>query len=348
MTELEKLLDKMPLPVIVAPMLLKSTFDSVVAGCSEGFISAFPAGNERTSEKLDIWLTKMAAKLLKEQEENPEKFIAPYSINLMANQELNPRAEKDAELIIKHKVPVVLTSLNILPGFIQEVHKYGGIVVHDVNFMRHAEKAVREGADGLIAVTAGAGGKASIKNPFAWAGELKSAFNDQVSIGLAGCISTGRDIYAAQAIGADFVSMGTRFLNVVECNASKECQNMIIRATSEDIVRSAVVDGVPASFLKESFDKAMRNRSLSQKLLHASPLFLRKAIKKYNPDGLRSTMEGVKAWKDIESAGHGAGNIYEVLTTAALAFRLKQGYIAAYEQNTAQVARRVEMLRNNM
>ena len=296
------LLSKTKLPVIAAPMFLISNPKMVIACCKNGIIGSVPALNQRTSEGFEEWLIEINAAL--------DEDDAPYAVNLIVNP-VNTRLQPDLELCIKYKVPIIITSLGINTDVIEAVHSYGGIVLHDIANIRHAKKAAQGGVDGIIAVCAGAGGHAGIMSPFALAGEIRD-FYDGILV-LAGCISHGKDILAARALGADFAYMGTRFINTKESSAAGEYKDMIIQAHATDIVYTDAVSGIHANFLKPSLQaagvdlEAMKDGTLEK--------------------GDLSVLEDeFKAWKNIWSAGQGVGNIDNVLPIKELIETLSHEY----------------------
>jgi nitronate monooxygenase len=305
------------LPVIVAPMFLVSNPDMALASCKEGLVGSFPALNQLTSEGFEEWLIKMNEGIDKLKKDNPDKTIGPYAVNLIVHK-TNPRLEEDLALCIKHKVPIVITSLGAVPDLVDAVHSYGGIVLHDVTNVEHAKKAVAAGADGLIAVSAGAGGHAGTRNPVSLVNEIREFFDGIVV--LAGCLSHGQDVLAAQAMGADFAYMGTRFVATKESSADPAYKQMICDATASDVIYTSAVSGIPANFLKDSMAKAGFD------------------IEKLKKEGATSTGklkpldahgEEAKAWKTVWSAGQGVSNIHDCPAVSDLADRLKTEYTDA-------------------
>lgn len=314
MSAADDLHKKTTLPLIAAPMFLVSTPEMAIECCKQGVVGSFPALNQRTSAGLEAWLIQMNTTLDALRQADPQAVIAPYAVNLIVNP-ANPRLQADLDLCIKHKVPVVITSLGAVPDLVQKVHAYGGIVLHDVTNIEHAKKAAAAGVDGLIAVAAGAGGHGGTMNPIALVNEIRQFFDGMVI--LAGGLTTGKDILAAQAIGADFAYMGTRFLNTVESAANPAHKQMIVDAASKDIVYTAAITGVPANFLRQSLE---------------SEGFDIEELKKQNtvdPAKLKSVDGEKKAWKKIWAAGQGVGNIHDIPTVADLIIHLKQEYAQA-------------------
>jgi len=311
MTTFEDIRRRMALPVIAAPMFLVSNPTMALASCRGGVIGSFPAHCTRTNEILGEWFRTMDEGMRRLEGELGREHVAPYAVNLVVHAS-NPRMPGDLELVIRHKVPIVLTSKGAPGDVFNRVHDYGGFILHDVASKRHAEKALEAGADGLIAVAGGAGGHCGTINPFALVNEIRQIFAGPIV--LAGAISTGRDVLAAQVMGADLCYMGTRFINTVESSASDEYRAMICRAKSTDIFFTAAHDGAPANFLTESLVRAG---------VDLDELRYRK------PGAVVAAQESKKQWKDIWSAGHGAGSVNDVLTVAELCQRLKREYAAA-------------------
>jgi len=295
------------LPLIAAPMFLVSGPEIVTACCKAGVIGSFPALNQRTAEGFDEWLTLIENEL--KDVPNPG-----FAVNLIVHK-TNPRLQEDLDTCIKHKVPLIITSLGAVPEIVDAVHAYGGLVYHDVINLRHANKAAEAGVDGLIAVSAGAGGHAGLLSPFALISEIRK-FYDKTII-LSGAMSTGRDIAAAQAAGADFAYMGTRFINTKESRAIDDYKNMIIDAAAADIVYTDKVSGVNANFLGPSIAAAGGNDES-----HAG-----KAV----DFGNELLADEAKAWKDVWSAGHGVGGIDDIPNVSDLVSRLHSEYSAAID-----------------
>jgi len=287
------------LPVIVAPMFLISNPNMVIECCKNGVIGSFPALNQRDSNGFEVWLKQITGEL----NEND----APFAVNLIVNP-VNKRLEEDLKLCIQYKVPIIITSLGINADLIDAVHSYGGLVYHDITTIKHAKKAANAGVDGIIAVATGAGGHAGTLNPFALVNEIREFFDGTLI--LAGSISNGRNIRAAQIMGADFAYMGTRFINTEESAANNEYKDMINTSSAADIIYTAAVSGVPANFMAQSLEKAGINSD-----------------KKDNEkSSLKDLNDEAKAWKNIWSAGHGVGTIKNVTTTKALIQNLKNEY----------------------
>ncbi len=240
------------LPAIAAPMFLISGPRLVIECCKNGIVGTFPALNQRTSEGFEEWLIEIETALAAFEKETGKK-AAPFGVNLIVHP-TNPRLEADIKLCVKHKVPLIITSLGAVSQVVDAIHSYGGLVFHDVIKKRHAQKAAGAGVDGLILVAAGAGGHAGTINPMTLVAEIKK-FYDKTII-LSGCISTGRDIASALQMGADLAYMGTRFINTRESRASDAYKNMIVDSSAADIVYTKEISGVNANFLSPSLEQA--------------------------------------------------------------------------------------------
>ncbi len=308
----EQLSRHLRLPLICAPMFLVSGPELVKAVCAEGIIGTFPALNQRSSEGFEAWLQEITVFIEKQRADNPDKKIAPFGVNLIVHPS-NPRLADDLALCVKYKVPLIITSLGAAARVVDAVHSYGGIVFHDVINIRHAQKAAAAGVDGLIAVTAGAGGHAGTFNPFALIGESRQFFDRTLL--LAGAISTGGDVLAAQAMGADLSYLGTRFIGTEESRADVAYKEMLIEATAGDIVYTPAVSGVPANFLRQSLEHAgfdMDNLGKPGEIDYG---------KKLTP-----VDEEAKAWKTVWSAGHGVSTIKETVSVKQLVEQLVREY----------------------
>ncbi len=305
------------LPAVAAPMFLISGPKLVIETCKTGIVGTFPALNHRTTEGFDGWLTEIETALDGYTQANG-KPAAPYGVNLIAHR-TNPRLQADLEVCIKHKVPIIITSLGAVSDLVDAVHAYGGLVFHDVISLRHAAKAAAAGVDGLICVAAGAGGHAGTLHPMPFVQEVRSFFDGTIL--LSGCMSTGRDVASAMQIGADLAYMGTRFINVAESEAEEGYRNMIIESGTKDIVYTAAVSGVSANFLRPSLEAMGITKemwALKGKVDFGSELDAAKAE--------------AKAWKTIWSAGQGVATIKDNMPVAALAKRLKEEFIEAVKE----------------
>ena len=304
------------LPVIAAPMFLISGPKLVIECCKNGIIGTFPALNQRTTEGFEKWIIEIKSTLDLFEKETGKK-AAPFGVNLIVHQ-TNPRVKADLEICIKHKVPIIITSLGAVPQLVGAIHSYGGLVFHDVIKKRHAEKAAEAGVDGLILVCAGAGGHAGTLNPMPFVAEIKKFFHKTIL--LSGCISNGQDIASALQMGADIAYMGTRFINTKESKASEDYRKMIIESDANDIVYTAAISGVSANFLRPSLE-AM---GITEEML--------KRTKKIDFGKELSAMEKeAKAWSTIWSAGQGVTNISDNPTVKDLVDLMKKEFKVAIE-----------------
>jgi len=309
MSTVSNLIASMSLPVIAAPMFTVSNPNLALATCAQGMMGSFPAHTTRSREELEDWLTAMAEGVVRLAKEGAE-MVGPYGVNLVVSAG-NQRLDQDLDLCIKHEVPIILTSKGAPGEVFNAVHAYGGLVFHDIGAARHAEKALDAGADGLIAVCGGAGGHCGTLNPFALVNEVRQMTDK--AIVLAGAITTGRDILAAQVMGADLVYMGTRFINTEESGAVEGYQEMIIEATATDIFYGTLTDA-PSNVLAPCLIRA--GVTLDQ-------------IRRQDNDAILAVAERRKRWKDIWSAGHGVGVIHDILPVKSLCDRLKKEYASA-------------------
>lgn len=304
------------LPVIAAPMFLISGPKLVIECCKNGIIGTFPALNQRTTEGFEKWIIEIKGALDLFEKETGKK-AAPFGVNLIVHQ-TNPRVKADLEICIKHKVPIIITSLGAVPQLVGAIHSYGGLVFHDVIKKRHAEKAAEAGVDGLILVCAGAGGHAGTLNPMPFVAEIKKFFHKTIL--LSGCISNGQDIASALQMGADIAYMGTRFINTKESKAPEDYRKMIIESDANDIVYTAAISGVSANFLRPSLE-AM---GITEEML--------KRTKKIDFGKELSAMEKeAKAWSTIWSAGQGVTNISDNPTVKDLVDLMKKEFKVAIE-----------------
>ena len=314
MSRKAEFIQNLSLPVIAAPMFLISGPKLVVECCKNGIVGTFPALNQRTSEGFEEWLIQIKSEL-KAFEEETGKKAAPFGVNLVVHP-TNPRLEADVKLCVKHQVPLVITSLGAVSQVVDAIHSYGGLVFHDIIKKRHAEKASEAGVDGLILVSAGAGGHGGTINPMSLIAEVKK-FYDKTII-LSGCISTGRDVASALQMGADLAYMGTRFINTEESKATEEYRKMIIDAGASDVVYTAAISGVHANFLAASLQAA----GISEEDLK----------KDTKIDFGKELDTEAKAWKTIWSAGQGVTTIDDVLPVSKLVGDLKDGFKTAVEE----------------
>jgi nitronate monooxygenase len=296
-------INNLSIPAIAAPLFLISGPKLVIECCKNGVVGTFPALNHRTTEGFEEWVIEIKEALASFEKETGKK-AAPFGVNLIVHP-TNPRVQPDLEICMKHQVPLIITSLGAVSDLVDAVHSYGGLVYHDIIKRRHAEKAAEAGVDGLILVAAGAGGHAGILNPIALVNEIKQFFHKTIL--LSGCISNGNDVASALQMGADLAYMGTRFINTTESLADEAYQEMIINSKAEDIVYTAAVSGVNASFLRPSLEAMGITEDLwskSKKIDFGSELDAAKAE--------------AKAWKTIWSAGQGVTSIKDVQPTKDL------------------------------
>lgn len=306
MTKIPSQLQALALPVIASPMFLVSNVALVIAQCCAGIVGSFPALNARPQEVLDDWLTEIEIGLASFRAAHPDRVVAPYAVNLIVHQS-NPRLQEDIETCVQHRVPIVITSLHTPEAVVGRVHAYGGVVLHDVTTVRHAKKAVAAGIDGLILVCAGAGGHGGALSPFALVPEVR-AFYDGLLV-LAGAITSGEGILAAQALGCQLAYMGTRFIASEEAAAVSTYKQMIVEATAADIVYTPYFSGVSGNYLKPSI------RAVGLDPDHMP-----------DQETIDVNFAQPKKWKDIWGCGQGAGNIHAVLPTADIVARLRYEY----------------------
>jgi nitronate monooxygenase len=318
MTIPSSLAQRLTLPVIGSPMFLVSSPALVVAQCCAGIVGSIPALNARPQELLDSWLTEIENGIEAHRRRHPDAVVAPYAVNLIVHQS-NPRLMDDLEVCARHKVPVIITSLRAPDQVVERVHAYGGIVLHDVTTVRHAEKALAAGVDGLILVCAGAGGHGGNLSPFAFVGEVRR-FYDGLLV-LAGAIADGNSILAAQTLGCDLAYIGTRFIASQEASAIPEHKQMVVDCSAADILYTPYFSGVHGNYLKPS----IRACGLDPDNL---------------PDQDAASMDfsKPKKWKDIWGAGQAVGSIREVLPAAEIVARLKAEYREAASRLTGRLA----------
>ena len=302
---------ELSIPAVAAPMFLISCPKLVIECCKNGVVGTLPALNQKTTKGFEEWIIEIKEALSK-YEKVTGKNTAPFGVNLIVHP-TNPRVMPDLQICIKHKVPIVITSLGAVSDLVDAVHNYGGLVFHDIIKRRHAEKATEAGVDGLILVAAGAGGHGGTINPMALINEVKTFFNKTIL--LSGCISNGNDIASALQMGADLAYMGTRFINVNESMADNSYQKMIMDSKAEDIIYTAAVSGVNASFLRPSLEAMGITEDLWKK------------TKKIDfGSELDHAKEEAKAWKTIWSAGQGVTSISDVKPVAELISQLKEEF----------------------
>ena len=313
--------DKTRVPVIGAPLFTVSYPELVLAQYKAGVVGSFPALNARPEEKLSEWLLMMKKELEEHRAQNPDAVIAPFAVNQICHHS-NNRLEHDMEMCVEHEVPIVITSLRAPKFVVDAVHSYGGAVMHDVINIRHAKKAIDEGADGLILVCAGAGGHAGALSPFALVREVREFFDGPVA--LSGSISHGASVLSAQAMGADFAYIGTRFIATQEANASQGYKDMIVESSAKDIMYSSTFTGVHGNYLKPSVVNAGLD---PEDLPYADKNDMNFGSSGKDMD--KSIAQGdnqKKAWKDIWGSGQGIGNLHDVPTVMEAVDALVEEY----------------------
>ncbi len=303
--------DRLRLPVIGSPLFIISGPELVIAQCKAGIIGAFPALNARPSGVLDEWLHRITEELAAHNRDNPDRPAAPYAVNQIVHKS-NNRLEEDMEVCAKWQVPMVITSLGAREDLNNAVHRWGGIVMHDVITNRFARKAIEKGADGLIPVAAGAGGHAGTLSPFALMQEIRAWFDGLIA--LSGSIACGHSILAAQAMGADFAYIGTPWVATVEANAQQAYKDAIVAGSADDIVYSNLFTGVHGNYLRPSIVNAGLD---PDNLPESDPSKM---------DFGSGGNTGAKAWKDIWGSGQGIGAVKTVDTVAARVDRLETEY----------------------
>lgn len=302
--------DSLRIPVIGAPMFIVSGPELVLAQCKAGIVGSFPALNARPPEMLDEWLTRIQSELAEYKAANPGVPVAPFAVNQICHAS-NDRLMRDMEACVRHKVPIIITSLRPPSEIVDAVHSYGGLVFHDIINLRHARKAIQQGVDGIIAVCAGAGGHAGTLSPFALVKEIREEFDGTII--LSGAMSKGSDVLAARAIGADLAYIGTRFIATTEANAVEPYKQMIVDSAASDIVYTSLFTGVHGSYLRGS----IVNSGMDPDNL---------------PDGDKYKMNfasgssKAKAWKDIWGAGQGVGTMHDIVPVRDLVLRMEKEY----------------------
>ena len=310
---LPTVLQNLRIPVIASPLFIASGPKLVAAQCKAGIVGSFPALNARPAELLDTWLTDLQAELADWQQTHPEQKVGPIAVNQIVHQS-NDRLEHDVAVCVKHQVPIIISSLRAPPKeMLDAIHAYGGIVMHDVISIRHAEKALEAGVDGLILVASGAGGHAGALSPFALVGEIRQFFQGPVA--LAGSIATGDGVLAAQAMGADFAYIGSRWLATPESNVDQAYRDAIIESTAADVVYTNLFTGVHGNYLKKSIVAA----GLDPDNLPVAD----KSKMNFGSGG------AAKAWRDIWGAGQGVGLMKDAPSVAEVVQRLEAEYHAA-------------------
>jgi nitronate monooxygenase len=311
MSKLPAALANLPFPVIASPLFIISNPKLVIEQCKAGVVGSMPALNARPAEQLEEWLIEITETLAAYNKANPDKPAAPFAINQIVHKS-NDRLEHDMAMCVKYKVPIIITSLGAREDINQAAHSYGGVVLHDIINNKFAHKAIEKGADGLIAVAAGAGGHAGEKSPFALIQEIRQWFNGPVA--LSGSIASGDAVLAAQAMGADFAYIGSAFIATHEARAADAYKQAIVDCNSDDIVYSNLFTGVHGNYLAPSIKAA----GLDPANLPVS-----------DPSAMNFGGDAKKAWKDIWGCGQGIGAVDAVVSTADFVAQLKQQYAAA-------------------
>lgn len=310
-------LHNLRLPVIGSPLFIISNPQLVLAQCKAGIVGSMPALNARPAERLEEWLIEITEGLAEHNARHPNQPAAPFAINQIVHKS-NDRLEHDMALCVKYKVPIIITSLGARPEINDAAHSYGGVVFHDVINNHFAKKAIEKGADGLIAVAAGAGGHAGVKSPFALVQEIREWFDGPLA--LSGAISTGEAVLAAQAMGADFGYIGSAFIATEEAHAAQEYKQALVDYNSDDIVYSNLFTGVHGNYLAPS----IRAAGLDPEHLPEGQL----SDMNFGDGSSRKT----KAWRDIWGCGQGIGAIHKVQPTAAFVDQLEVQYQAARQR----------------
>ena len=311
MSKLPAALANLPFPVIASPLFIISNPKLVIEQCKAGVVGSMPALNARPAAQLEEWLIEITETLAAYNKANPDKPAAPYAINQIVHKS-NDRLEHDMAMCVKYKVPIIITSLGAREDINQATHSYGGVVLHDIINNKFAHKAIEKGADGLIAVAAGAGGHAGEKSPFALIQEIRQWFDGPVT--LSGSIASGEAVLAAQAMGADFAYIGSAFIATHEARAADAYKQAIVDCNSDDIVYSNLFTGVHGNYLAPSIKSA----GLDPSNLPVS-----------DPSTMNFGGDAKKAWKDIWGCGQGIGAVDAVVSTADFVAKLKQQYAAA-------------------
>jgi nitronate monooxygenase len=309
----EFLKKRLRIPAIGSPLFIVSNPDLVIAQCKAGIVGSFPALNARPAQVLDEWLKRITGELGEWDAKHPDRLSAPFAVNQIVHR-TNERLQHDVELCVKHKAPIVITSLGAREEVNEAVHSYGGIVLHDVINNRFAKKAIEKGADGLILVAAGAGGHAGKINPFALVHEVREWFDGPIA--LSGAIASGDGILAAEAAGADLAYIGSAFIATKEANAIEPYKQMIVESGADDIVYTNLFTGVHGNYLKPSISRAGLD---PENLPSGDPSKM----------DFASGAERRKVWKDIWGSGQGIGAMKGIVPAAELVDRLAREYHAA-------------------
>lgn len=304
----EELNRRLALPVISAPMFIVSGPELVIAQCASGIVGSMPALNARPQGLLTEWLTQVETALNALRQREPDRKVAPYAINHIIHKS-NDRLEHDLDVCAQHQVPLIITSLRAPGDVVKAIHGWGGKVFHDVTTLRHAEKALEAGVDGLILVCSGAGGHAGTLSPFALMAEVRRIFDGPIA--LSGAITRGSDVLAARAMGADFAYIGTRFIASQEARAAEAYKTMLVQARASDVVYTPYFTGIPGNYLKPSIQAAG---------LDPDKLALP------NDEAANFGTTRSKPWRDIWGAGQGVGSIDQILSVEAIVGNLAQEY----------------------
>ena len=306
--------ERLRLPAVASPMFIVSNPDLVIAQCKAGIVGSFPALNARPAEELEVWLKRITEELDAWNQANPDQPAAPFAVNQIVHKS-NNRLEHDLEMCVKYKVPIVITSLGARVDVNEAIHSYGGLVFHDIINNFFAKKAIEKGADGLIAVAAGAGGHAGTQSPFALVQEIREWFDGPVL--LSGSIAKGDAILGAQAMGADLAYIGSAFIATDEANADERYKQSIVDSSASDIIYSNLFTGVHGNYLRSSIEAA----GLDPNDLPES-----------DPSKMDFGDGSSKAWKDIWGSGQGIGAIKKIGPASELIDRLKQEYSSARQR----------------
>jgi len=311
MSQLPAALKAVPFPVIASPLFIISNPKLVIAQCIAGVVGSMPALNARPASQLDEWLAEITETLAAHNKANPDRPAAPFAINQIVHKS-NDRLEHDMAMCVKYKVPIIITSLGAREEINQAAHSYGGVVLHDIINNKFAHKAIEKGADGLVAVAAGAGGHAGVKSPFALVQEIRQWFDGPLA--LSGSIASGSAILASLAMGADFAYIGSAFIATDEARAAEEYKQCIVDSNSDDIIYSNLFTGVHGNYLAPS----VRNAGMDPDNLPES-----------DPSKMDFGGDKSKAWKDIWGCGQGIGAINKVQSTADLVAQFKREFAEA-------------------
>ncbi len=314
---LPEIFNTLRLPAVASPMFIISNPDLVIAQCKAGIVGSFPALNARPAAELDVWLTRISEELDRHNQANPDTPAAPYAVNQIVHRS-NDRLEHDIEACVRHKVPIVITSLGARTDLNDAIHSYGGITLHDIINNRFAKKAIEKGADGLIAVAAGAGGHAGTISPLALISEIREWFDGPLL--LSGAISTGDSILAAQAMGADLGYIGSAFIAAAEANADERYKQAIVDGSASDIVYSNLFTGVHGNYLRPSIEAAGLD---PENLPQSDPSKM---------DFGSGGNSDAKAWKDIWGCGQGIGGVKAIEPVADMVARMTAQYQAARQR----------------